>query len=253
MPPRKPHPKGKLRGWEKLPTEPVPPEPAPDPEPTPDPIVVPYHAGIQFSYLHPEGYNVAVEEGVLRAYINDLRLWFWEKSGGLTFYHFEVYTDGVYPVVDGEPTIPFGFQGDPTRQWGSFAHYAQDYAGAIWRGEGELGMVLFDSQPHEGGYAGARLGHAAHGYWAIEAMLNKPFPEEGFGWQADLWPGTSLGGYAHELCHAFGDVGHWPGLMSEHWNWPNTYLDQLTIAEMEKSPWLARGPRPETGDWRRWA
>jgi len=255
MPPRKSHPLGKLRGYEKEHTEDPPPEPGPDPIPKPGPDPIPYHPGIQFPYLHMEGLDPTAEEAHLRAYLDDLRLWTWEKSGGITWYHWRVYTDGVYPMIDGEPTIPLGHRGDPDLPWNSFAHYAQDYAGAIWRGEGELGMVLFDSRPHEGGYAGARLGHAAHGFWAIDAMMGKPFPEEGMegSWQSNLWPGTSNGGYAHELTHAYGEVGHWPGLMSEHWNWPDTFLDPLTIEQMAQSPWLAQGPRPETGDWRRWS
>ncbi len=243
MPPRKPHPKGKLRGWEKEPPPP-PPDPEPEPDLPPDPSgdPTPTHSPIVFVYLHRLDNDAApLEVDAYKRYLDDLRLWMWEKSGGLTWYHSEFIVDGVY-----EDTVPSGYN--------SYAHFAQDYAGAIHSSQGKLGMVLFNSKPDEGGYAGAYTGHAAHGFWAIDAMAGRPFPEEPYsGWQKDLWPGTSLGGYAHELCHAFGDVGHWPGLMSEHWNWPNTYLDQQTIAEMEKSPWLARGPRPETGNWRRWS
>ena len=268
MPPRKPHPRGKLRGFERPkdspPPEPEPepdpiPEPGPAPEPEPDPTPppvgpVPDHAALHFPYLYVEGFDPTAEEAALRDFVDALRLWFWEKSGGLTWYHWQVYSVPLYPAdANGGPLMPLGYSQDDI-----YAHAAQDFAGGIWRGYGdniggELGMVLFDTRPHEGGYAGARLGHAAHGFWAIDAIMGRPWPEKDTVWQTGLWPNISTGGYAHELCHAFGNIGHWPGLMQAHWDWPNTFLDPQTIDAMRQSPWLAQGPRPETGDWRRWA
>lgn len=242
-PPRKEHPRGKPRPWEPPPPEPVP---------------VPDHTPILFYYLHIQGRPPDTLQ--LAAYLNfieDFRQWLWDKTGGLTFYHYRVevtdrwdngrWENGelVYDPMTLDDTDPdyYGWR-------------ALNKAGDHFRATGEAAMALFDARPHCGGCVGAHLGHARHGHWAVDAMNNLPQPQEvtDSGWGDKPWPGLSLGGFGHEFTHILEQILHVAGrnIMGEHYYWPDVAVADSTLELLKASTWLRYGPRPETGNWRRW-